>query len=78
MVRLWLVGLAYQDCADLSFLCSPGRFFAVNELKAMVAYLVLNYDVKMENEGVRPNDLYKGARISPDPVAEVLFKRRKN
>ena len=57
---------------------SPGRFFAVNELKAMMAYLLLNYDVKMENEGVRPKDSFKGTRTYPDPVAEVLFKKRKN
>lgn len=44
----------------------------------MLAYLLLNYDMKMENEGVRPKDLHLGTRISPDPVAEVLFRKRKN
>ncbi|KAF8145980.1 hypothetical protein K438DRAFT_1629082, partial [Mycena galopus ATCC 62051] len=34
----------------------PGRFFAVTELKAMMAHLVMNYDVKAEVEGVRPPD----------------------
>ncbi|KAJ7660426.1 hypothetical protein B0H17DRAFT_832480, partial [Mycena rosella] len=34
----------------------PGRFFAATELKAMLAHLVLNYDVKAEVEGVRPPD----------------------
>ncbi|KAJ7829871.1 cytochrome P450 [Mycena olivaceomarginata] len=35
----------------------PGRFFAATELKAMLAHLVINYDVKAEVEGVRPPDL---------------------
>ncbi|OBZ73049.1 Ent-kaurene oxidase [Grifola frondosa] len=29
----------------------PGRFFAVNEMKAMLAHVVMTYDVKMEEEG---------------------------
>ncbi|EJD07466.1 cytochrome P450 [Fomitiporia mediterranea MF3/22] len=54
----------------------PGRFFAVNELKAMMAYLILNYDVKAEVEGVRPENVYHRARLSPNPKAKVLFKKR--
>ncbi|EJD07489.1 cytochrome P450 [Fomitiporia mediterranea MF3/22] len=54
----------------------PGRFFAVNELKAMMAYLILNYDVKTEVEGVRPENVYHRARLSPNPKAKVLFKKR--
>ncbi|EJD07460.1 cytochrome P450, partial [Fomitiporia mediterranea MF3/22] len=54
----------------------PGRFFAVNELKAMMAYLILNYDVKAEVEGVRPENVYHRSRLSPDPKAKVLFKKR--
>jgi len=54
----------------------PGRFFAANELKAMMAYLVITYDVKMENEGVRPADKYFVTSCVPDPTAEVLFRQR--
>ncbi|KIP02170.1 hypothetical protein PHLGIDRAFT_20514 [Phlebiopsis gigantea 11061_1 CR5-6] len=54
----------------------PGRFFAANELKAMMAYLVLNYDVKLEEDGVRPENFYIGMTISPNPKATVLFKKR--
>ncbi len=56
---------------------SPGRFFAMNELKAMMAHLVVSYDVKFEQEGVRPLD--HGGKLSnfPAPTAQVLFRKRK-
>ncbi|KAJ7796329.1 cytochrome P450 [Mycena olivaceomarginata] len=41
-----------------------GRFFAATELKAIMAHLVINYDV--EAEGVRPADKVFGALYSPD------------
>lgn len=58
------------------FLYSPGRFFAANELKAMLAYVVLNYDVKFEREGVRPENKWIAMSIVPDPTAHVLFRKR--
>ena len=55
--------------------CSPGRFFAANELKAMMAYIVMNYDVKLEQEGVRPPNVYAGFVVAPNPTAKVLFRK---
>ncbi|KAF7367742.1 hypothetical protein MSAN_00838100 [Mycena sanguinolenta] len=40
-----------------------GRFFAATELKAMMAHLVLNYDVKPEVEGARPADIVFGQTV---------------
>lgn len=57
---------------------SPGCFFAANELKIMMAYVVANYDVKFEREGVRPKNVHVALTISPDPEARVLFKERKS
>ncbi|CDO73437.1 hypothetical protein BN946_scf185013.g72 [Trametes cinnabarina] len=54
----------------------PGRFFAANELKAMLAYIVLNYDIKLGGDGKRPANLHWGWAILPDPNAEVLFRKR--
>ena len=54
----------------------PGRFFAVNELKAMMAYVVMNFDVKAEVEGVRPENVYRGMRPGPNPTAKVMFRKR--
>lgn len=56
--------------------CSPGRFFAVNEMKAMLAYTLLTYDVKMEEEGVRPRNRWIGAACIPDQHANVMFRKR--
>ncbi|KAF8526929.1 cytochrome P450 [Hysterangium stoloniferum] len=54
----------------------PGRFFVANELKVMLAYTVLNYDVKMEKEGVRPANRWAGLGCVPDTKASVMFRRR--
>lgn len=49
----------------------------MNELKAMMAYVLLNYDVKLEKEGIRPSNIYKGIRLLPNPTAKLMFKKRK-
>ena len=56
--------------------CSPGRYFALAELKAMLAWLVLHYDVKMEKEGIFPKPTYFQAHSPPNHTAKVLFRRR--
>ncbi|TFK56600.1 cytochrome P450 [Heliocybe sulcata] len=54
----------------------PGRFFAANTMKTMLAHLVVAYDVKLENEGVRPPDRWFGPVSSPNAKAKVLFRKR--
>ncbi|THH28886.1 hypothetical protein EUX98_g5315 [Antrodiella citrinella] len=58
----------------------PGRHFAAYEMKLMLAYIVLYYDVKMrpgaEGVGVRPKNKWIGNSIIPDPTADVLFRKR--
>ncbi|GJE99517.1 cytochrome P450 [Phanerochaete sordida] len=56
----------------------PGRFFAANELKAMMAHVITHYDVKLEKGGVRPENVHIAMTISPDPEARVLFRERKS
>ncbi|KAH9854862.1 cytochrome P450 [Lenzites betulinus] len=56
----------------------PGRFFAANELKTMLAYLVLHYDVKFAEEGVRPANFRFGFADLPAHNAEVLFRKRRD
>jgi cytochrome P450 len=55
--------------------CSPGRFFAVSELKLMLAFVLLKYDIKSHN-GKRPANWEIGIRTLPNMSAEVLFKIR--
>ncbi|OBZ73435.1 hypothetical protein A0H81_06609 [Grifola frondosa] len=54
----------------------PGRFFAVNEMKAMLAHVVMTYDVKMEEEGVLPPRSHFGTSFVPNRNAKVLFRKR--
>lgn len=68
--------ISAQSMAD-AFAASPGRFFAANELKAMMAYIVVNYDVKFEDDGIRPPNKWLGLTIIPDPTASVMFRKRK-
>ena len=63
--------------ADATKHHSPGRFFAANELKAMLAYIVLNYEIKMGGDGTRPPNTYYGLIVYPPSDARVLFKKRR-
>ncbi|KAH9836319.1 cytochrome P450 [Rhodofomes roseus] len=54
----------------------PGRFFVASELKAMLAHLVLNYDIKMEKEGQVPPVRWFGTRLYVSRSAEVMFRKR--
>ena len=55
----------------------PGRFFAALEMKLIIAHLILNYDVRLEQPGVRPTDFVFEANCMPNAQARVLLKRRK-
>ncbi|ETW81028.1 cytochrome P450 monooxygenase 51 [Heterobasidion irregulare TC 32-1] len=53
----------------------PGRFFAANELKAMLAHVVITYDVRFEDGGAPPPNLYVGSACVPGK-GHVLFRKR--
>ena len=55
---------------------SPGRFFAANLMKTMLAHIIVNYDMKFEREGVRPDNVHGVLSVQPDLVARVLFRKR--
>ena len=54
----------------------PGRFFAANELKSMLAHIVMTYDIKLKEGEERPANMNIGPSISPHPSAKVLFRKR--
>jgi len=54
----------------------PGRFFAVNELKAMLAYVLLNYDIKLVDGNRRPDNIWVGGACSANPMSDVLLRKR--
>ncbi|TEB33855.1 cytochrome P450 [Coprinellus micaceus] len=55
----------------------PGRFFAVNEAKAVMAHILLNYDIKFP-EGVtsHPAGKWFSASYTPHPSAQLLVRKR--
>ncbi|CCM06206.1 uncharacterized protein FIBRA_08450 [Fibroporia radiculosa] len=54
----------------------PGRFFASIKMKMVLAHIVMNYDVKMEREGVIPRSTRIGHICVPSTRAEMLFQQR--
>jgi len=64
----------------------PGRFFASMELKMMMAYLILNYDMKWPEEvhsnpsateqGYRPPDLWINFNSIPNQKAHMMIRKR--
>ncbi|KAK4096713.1 cytochrome P450 [Parathielavia hyrcaniae] len=52
----------------------PGRFFAANELKLMMAHLVLHYDIELGGE--RPRNSWFGLNRVPPLQATIRIKRR--
>ncbi|KAI1366518.1 cytochrome P450 [Xylaria arbuscula] len=55
----------------------PGRFFAAQEIKIILSYLLLHYDIKLRDGEARPKPLVFMMTKSPSQTAEVLFRRRK-
>ena len=55
---------------------SPGRHFASNELKAILGHIILNYDLKLGGDGLRPPDVFVAMATMPAPESRVLFKKR--
>lgn len=53
----------------------PGRFFAANELKLLLAYMVLNYDIEPLAE--RPAGKIVSEFVLPPLTATIRIKRRK-
>ncbi|KAF9244074.1 cytochrome P450 [Melanogaster broomeanus] len=54
----------------------PGRYFAANELKSMLAHVVTSYDIKLENSAKPPQNLRVGIAIAANVSAKVMFRKR--
>ncbi|KAJ7108676.1 cytochrome P450 [Mycena epipterygia] len=54
----------------------PGRFFAVNEQKLMMAHVLMTYDLKLK-DGVRPKDEWMALVGGANTTAEVMFRKRR-
>ena len=61
---------------------SPGRFFAVNEIKCLMGHVLLNYDIKWPNRdfmegGYSPPTEHFGYLGRPSENETIMFRRRK-
>ncbi|KAF8994947.1 cytochrome P450, partial [Cyathus striatus] len=54
----------------------PGRFFVANEMKTMLAHVLLNYDVKLPTNK-RPANFWLEDKQMPNHRAKVLFRKRR-
>lgn len=54
----------------------PGRFLAGNEVKMVLAYFLINYDVKLREGEERPKGMMLMMSKTPDAKAELMFRRR--
>ncbi|KAG5654675.1 hypothetical protein H0H81_009924 [Sphagnurus paluster] len=63
-------------CTSRCVIVIPGRFLAVNQIKALLVHVLLNYDVAFEN-GTRPADRWYAFVSMPDSSASVMFRKRR-
>ncbi|KAF5027080.1 hypothetical protein F66182_792 [Fusarium sp. NRRL 66182] len=54
----------------------PGRFFVANEIKAILGFILREYDLRFTEGQSRPVSYRSHTQFLPDPTATVLFKRR--
>ncbi|KAF5363979.1 hypothetical protein D9756_000020 [Leucocoprinus leucothites] len=56
----------------------PGRFFAVTEVKTVVARILMEYDITLsDGQKERPKDLWQtGIFIAPNKTAKISLRRR--
>lgn len=52
----------------------PGRFFAADILKLLLAHIIVNYDMKLD--GSRPENLWVMTMCVPNLQGEVFFRKR--
>ncbi|KAF3006872.1 hypothetical protein E8E13_010910 [Curvularia kusanoi] len=53
----------------------PGRFFAANEMKLLLAYIALKYDIEPLKS--RPEPIAYGSTLTPNPNVLIKIKRKK-
>ncbi|KAG5653878.1 hypothetical protein H0H81_009700 [Sphagnurus paluster] len=70
------LGLDYIAFGNGRHAC-PGRFFAVNQLKALFAHVLLHYDVMLKEGCERPADKWFSHKSTPDPAGVVMFRKRR-
>jgi len=76
--RAWCVyssSVTATSLLGVKHACSPGRFFADMELKAILCYIMMNYNLKAEG-GVRLLNDELGIGVLPSRSAEIMIRRK--
>ncbi|KAF5326363.1 hypothetical protein D9611_001062 [Ephemerocybe angulata] len=56
----------------------PGRFFAVNEVKAVLAYIITTYDLKLQGDAAEaPVGSWSAGNRGPSITGQILLRKRK-
>ncbi|KAI9696624.1 MAG: hypothetical protein M1820_008073 [Bogoriella megaspora] len=55
----------------------PGRFFASNEVKIALCWMLLKYDWKLQDPEKKPQSMTIGLEIIADPTTVLAYRRRK-
>ena len=61
-----------------AILDSPGRFFAVMQMKLILANIIVHYDLKLGGDGNRPKETFMGFSVLPARDGVVLFRKRRS
>lgn len=56
----------------------PGRFFAVLEMKMILARMLVEYEFKYPEGQGRPRNLTMDENVLPDPAARLLVRKRQD
>ncbi|KAF2756144.1 cytochrome P450 [Pseudovirgaria hyperparasitica] len=71
---------AMADGSNMAFgfgrFACPGRFYVSNEMKMVLAHLLLMYDLKFPEGQMRPENLTVDGDLYPDPRARLLIRKR--
>jgi cytochrome P450 len=71
---------AMTDASNMAFgygkYACPGRFYAANEMKMVLAHLLLRYNFKFPDGCGRPRNFTVDSDMYPDPAARLLIQRR--
>ncbi|PIL26428.1 cytochrome P450 [Ganoderma sinense ZZ0214-1] len=56
----------------------PGRFFVVMEMKAIMAHILVHYDLKLGGDGSLPKETCMGFAVAAPRDGVLLFKKRRS
>ena len=71
----FFLSIASPNTAYYASINSPGRYFATYELKALLAHVLITYDVKVEEGKELPRGRFAGQSYLPER-ANLLFRKR--